>query len=65
MELLQGLDIIWRLILAMLFVMLPGTVFWLAVLGLWALIRRLVHSRPIQNLRDRTQLLPTEKGAEP
>jgi hypothetical protein len=65
MEPLHVLDIAWRLILAVVFVMLPGTVFWLAVLGLWATIRRLGHSRPIQELRDRTRLLPTEKGAEP
>jgi hypothetical protein len=65
MEPLQGIDIVWRLVLAIFFVMLPGTAIWLAVLGLWALIRRLVRSDPIQGLLGRTQLLPTEQGAEP
>jgi hypothetical protein len=65
MEPSQGLDIIWQLILAIFFVMLPGTAIWLVVIGLWALIRRLVRSNPIQDLLSRTRLLPTEKGAEP
>jgi len=64
MALSQGIDIIWQLILAIFFVMLPGTAIWLVVIGLGVLIRRLVRSNPIQDLRGKIRLLPTEKGAE-
>jgi len=64
MDLSQGFDMIWQLILAIFFVMLPGTAIWLVVIGLWALIRRLVRSNLIQDLRGKIRLLAPEKGTE-
>jgi hypothetical protein len=44
MEFLQWLDSAWRIVFAGLFALLPGTVFWLAVLGMMALARKLGRS---------------------
>ncbi len=43
MESLGFLDTAWRVVLAGVFALTPGMVFWMLVLGLLALVRRLGH----------------------
>ncbi len=53
MQSMQWFDIAWRLLLSGFFALVPGTVFWLAVIGAVMLIRRLGRSRPFQMVRVR------------
>jgi hypothetical protein len=45
MESLSFFDLTWRVVLACAFALTPGVLFWMLVLGLLGIVRRLGHGR--------------------
>jgi hypothetical protein len=52
-QLLEGIAVFGRMLLAGMFALAPGTLVWLLVIGIYAILRRISLSGPYQHLLHR------------